>query len=54
LESLALFLYLCLVVIFVHFYIVIVEERELEARFGDTYWVYKERIPRWLPRPRRP
>jgi protein-S-isoprenylcysteine O-methyltransferase Ste14 len=53
-ASLALFLYLGVVVTFVHCYIVIVEERELEARFGDTYRVYKERIPRWLPRRRRP
>ena len=52
-ESAALFLYLCLVVIFVHLFIVTFEERGLEARFGDTYRVYKERIPRWLPRPRR-
>lgn len=49
-ESAALFLYLCLVVIFVHLFIVTFEERGLEARFGDTYRVYKERIPRWLPR----
>jgi protein-S-isoprenylcysteine O-methyltransferase Ste14 len=48
-ESLAILLYLGLVVGVVYWYVVAREERGLEARFGDAYLVYKERVPRWLP-----
>ncbi len=33
--------------------IVRVEERKLEARFGDAYRAYRDRVPRWVPRLRR-
>jgi protein-S-isoprenylcysteine O-methyltransferase Ste14 len=37
--------------IFSHlFYIPFSEERGLEKRFGETYRVYKENVPRWIPR----
>ncbi|MFQ5656753.1 MAG: methyltransferase family protein [Candidatus Methylomirabilales bacterium] len=49
-ESLGILLYLCLAVAVTSWYVVAIEERGLEIRFGDTYRVYKERIPRWLPR----
>lgn len=48
-ESLGILLYLCLVVAVTSWYVVAIEEKGLEVRFGDTYGVYKERIPRWLP-----
>jgi protein-S-isoprenylcysteine O-methyltransferase Ste14 len=31
-------------------YIPLVEERGLEARFGEEYGTYKAHVPRWLPR----
>ena len=37
-----------------HVYIVLVEEPGLEQRFGEPYRVYKESVPRWIPRFRRP
>ncbi len=49
-ESMAVFLYLCLVMGLGCWYVVAVEEKGLEVRFRDTYQVYKERVPRWLPR----
>jgi protein-S-isoprenylcysteine O-methyltransferase Ste14 len=37
--------------IFSHFfYIPFSEERGLEKRFGEAYRVYKENVPRWIPR----
>ncbi|MEA3508870.1 MAG: methyltransferase [candidate division NC10 bacterium] len=52
-ESLAILLYLGLVVSVVCWYVVAIEEKGLEIRFTDTYVVYKERVPRWLPHLRR-
>ncbi len=31
-------------------YIPMIEERKLEERFGDTYRLYKQNVPRWIPR----
>lgn len=31
-------------------YIPFVEERALENRFGDDYRLYKQNVPRWIPR----
>jgi len=31
-------------------YTPLVEERELERRFGEPYRQYKKQVPRWLPR----
>jgi len=49
-ESLALLLYLGIVIGGVCWYVIAIEEKGLEARFRDAYLVYKERVPRWLPR----
>ncbi len=47
--SVAMLLLVALGALLVHAYVVLVEERELEARFGDEYREYKRRVPRWLP-----
>ncbi|HZS06602.1 MAG TPA: isoprenylcysteine carboxylmethyltransferase family protein [Blastocatellia bacterium] len=31
-------------------YIPLLEERDLERRFGDDYRLYKANVPRWIPR----
>ncbi|MFQ5881220.1 MAG: methyltransferase family protein [Candidatus Methylomirabilales bacterium] len=49
-QSLAILLYFLLVMSFACWYVIAVEEKELKARFGDTYLAYKECIPRWVPR----
>jgi len=34
-----------------HTFAVLIEEPDLERRFGDSYRQYKESTPRWIPRP---
>ena len=46
--SLAVFLGFIALVLVVNLVILPWEERSLEAAFGQTYLVYKKRIPRWL------
>jgi protein-S-isoprenylcysteine O-methyltransferase Ste14 len=33
-----------------HLYFVLLEEPDLEGRFGEAYRAYKGHVPRWLPR----
>jgi protein-S-isoprenylcysteine O-methyltransferase Ste14 len=33
-----------------HLWVVLIEERRLQARFGVAYAEYLRRVPRWLPR----
>jgi protein-S-isoprenylcysteine O-methyltransferase Ste14 len=33
-----------------HFVVIPREERDLEARFGNSYLEYKKKVPRWLGR----
>lgn len=33
--------------------IIVLEERELEERFGDAWRDYASRVPRFVPKPRR-
>ena len=49
-ASLPILLYAATLAAFAHAWIVLREEPELEARFGDTYRVYRAMVPRWLPR----
>ena len=44
-------LWACLFVLFNHVYFVFFEEPDLETRFGEPYRVYKNNVPRWIPRP---
>lgn len=50
--SLPLLWYFGLVVLLNLVYIPLVEEPELERRFGATYRDYRQNVPRWIPRPR--
>jgi len=42
--------WLLIFVVFNLIYIPIVEEKELEERFGEDYRQYKAHVPRWIPR----
>ena len=42
--------YTPLFIILMHFYLVKVEEKELELKFGQEYLDYKKRVPMYLPR----
>jgi protein-S-isoprenylcysteine O-methyltransferase Ste14 len=37
-------------VVLFHFFVVYVEEPNLEERFGQSYLEYKQRVNRWIPR----
>ena len=50
LGSVPIILFVMIVVVGHLFYIPLVEERGLEARFGDQYLIYKRHVPRWIPR----
>jgi protein-S-isoprenylcysteine O-methyltransferase Ste14 len=43
-------LYLAVLFLILHLYIVLIEEKELERRFGRPYLKYKRSVPRWIPR----
>ena len=40
----------CIFVFMNHIYFVLFEEPGLERRFGESYRLYKARVPRWVPR----
>lgn len=48
--SLAIAIMWAITVLIHLFYIPLSEERGLEERFGEEYRVYKENVPRWIPR----
>jgi protein-S-isoprenylcysteine O-methyltransferase Ste14 len=49
-ESLGIFIYLILAIITGHLYIVFIEEKRLEKKYGEEYKIYKQMVPRWFPR----
>ena len=49
-RSLAILLFTVVVFALFHLYVVFVEEPGLEARFGESYFAYKQSVNRWLPR----
>ena len=51
LHSWALTAWLGLFVLINGIYIPLKEEPDLEKRFGDDYRLYKQNVPRWVPRP---
>ena len=50
LHSWQLLVYAVILFMILHLYIVLVEEKELERRFGKPYLKYKRTVPRWIPR----
>lgn len=49
-RSAWILLYAGLLWLALHTFTVLLEEPQLERRFGDTYRDYKARTPRWIPR----
>jgi protein-S-isoprenylcysteine O-methyltransferase Ste14 len=45
-------LWTCAFVFINHIYFLLSEEPGLERRFGENYRIYKENVPRWIPRVR--
>lgn len=43
-------LWVCLFIVINHIYFVLFEEPGLERRFKEQYRVYRENVPRWIPR----
>lgn len=43
-----LLLYIVSAILFLHFYLVYIEEPGLQKRFGDDYLTYKKNVPRWF------
>lgn len=50
LRSAAILLFAAAAVLLHLFYIPLSEERGLEVRFGEAYRVYRQNVPRWIPR----
>ena len=50
LRSISILGFVTFAIILHLFYIPFSEERGLEKRFGEEYLVYKENVPRWIPR----
>ncbi len=53
LRSWLLLLYVPVHAVWMHLYIVNVEEPQLAERFGEQFEEYRRRVPRWLPLGRR-
>ncbi len=47
-QSYVIILFTIIMIIPVHLFIVHIEERDMEKRFGKAYLEYKNRVPRWL------
>jgi protein-S-isoprenylcysteine O-methyltransferase Ste14 len=50
LGSVPILIFVTAVVVLHFFYIPLSEERGLERRFGEPYLIYKQNVPRWIPR----
>ena len=49
-KSSALLLYLLMVFLLLHTFVVFVEEPMLKLKFGESYEQYCKSVPRWIPR----
>lgn len=45
----SILLFAVLMAVFMHVFVLYVEEPKLERRFGDSYREYKRRVNRWIP-----
>jgi protein-S-isoprenylcysteine O-methyltransferase Ste14 len=52
-SSTGIFLLLLVALPLAHLHLVLLEEPRLERRFGQAYADYRNRVPRWIPRPPR-
>ncbi|MCH7761929.1 isoprenylcysteine carboxylmethyltransferase family protein [candidate division TA06 bacterium] len=50
LSSLSGILFTLLLSLLVHLFIIRVEEPGLQQRFGQPYFEYKKKVPRWIPK----
>jgi protein-S-isoprenylcysteine O-methyltransferase Ste14 len=50
-RSWSLAIYLVVLALAWHIFVVAYEEPTLEQQFGDEYRAYRARVPRWLPHP---
>ena len=48
-ESMALLLYVILVLLVFHLFVICYEEPVLKRKFGDSYKEYFNSVPRWIP-----
>lgn len=48
--SMSVFTWFAVFVLVNMIYMPLIEERDLEQRFGDEYLLYKQNVPRWIPR----
>lgn len=51
-HSVSMLLFCLLPAVFIHLFVVFIEEKGLERRFGDPYRGYKRSVNRWLPKNR--
>ncbi|HEV8538805.1 MAG TPA: isoprenylcysteine carboxylmethyltransferase family protein, partial [Bacteroidota bacterium] len=49
-HSVSMILFCLLPAVLVHLFVVFIEEKGLEQRFGDSYRDYKRTVNRWLPK----
>jgi len=42
--------YAVILTLCIHFWVLAFEEPSLEDRYGEEYKMYKQRVPRWIPK----
>lgn len=50
LDLVAMFLILPILILFMHLFIIFIEEPNLKSRFGQEWVDYVKIVPRWFPR----
>jgi len=49
-DLIAMFLILLILILFIHLFIVFIEEPNLKSRFGQEWVNYVDKVHRWFPR----